>query len=94
MKLKFDFDERYKNNPNYHEVMGLINSEKNKIGDDFLSSRISSGLSQRDVSDYLDISLVDYIMIESGSSNYDMNVLNSYLEKVVNYKSKFMKGYK
>jgi len=69
MKLEFNFDSN--------------NSEENHVGDKFLSSRISRGLSQKEISNYLNISLNDYIKIESGSSDFDISSLNFFLEKCI-----------
>lgn len=65
ISLRFNFDKqfekRYKDNPKYKDFMEFHDSEENKIGDEFLSFRISKGLTQQKMSEYLELSLNTYI---------------------------------
>jgi len=89
--LKFNFDDylnnRYKDDPKYKEIMDLMNSEQEKIANEFLSSRISKGLSQKTAAERLNITLDKYIRIESGASDMRMPVLKEYLNRLNNRKN-------
>ena len=89
--MKFNFDDylnnRYKDDPKYKEIMDLMNSEQEKIANEFLSSRISKGLSQKTAAERLNITLDKYIRIESGASDMRMPVLKEYLNRLNNRKN-------
>jgi len=95
--MKFDFDkyfeDRYKDKPGYNEFMEFMNSESNHVGNEFLSTRISMGISQKKASDYLGLSLNDYIMIESGASSMEISTLKKYLKKLSDYKNSFFSSF-
>lgn len=79
--------EKYKDDPNYKRVTEFMNSEENSIGNDILAKRISKGLSQKRVAEYLGISLNTYIMIESGTCSVENSILYDYLNKLSSYRN-------
>lgn len=87
MSLKYDFNQefkkRYQNNSNYHQLVKFMESDKNEIGNKFLSFRVSNNLSQKDAAKYLKIKTLDYIKIESGTNNYTVKNLQEYLENLI-----------
>lgn len=84
--MKFNFNEeflkRYKEDSNYKAFEEINNSEENYLGDEFLSFRIQKGLEQENVADCLNMSVNDYIKIESGSSNLNIDSLKEYLNEL------------
>ncbi len=69
--MKYDFDaelkKRYSNDPTYEKVIEILNSDESKLGNDFLSLRTSLDMSQEKTAEYLNISPLNYIEIESGT---------------------------
>lgn len=94
MSLKYDFNQefrkRYQNNSNYHQLVKFMESDKNEIGNKFLSFRVSNNLSQKDAAKYLKIKTLDYIKIESGTNNYTVKNLQEYLENLKKINNKFL----
>lgn len=89
--LKFDFDkimrERCHDKPGYDEFMEFLNSEENKIGDEFLGVRIKINVTQNEMAKFLKMPVTDYIKIESGASRFDMDQLKKYLNLSKSYHS-------
>lgn len=89
--MKYDFEaelkKRYSNDPTYEKVMEILNSDESKLGNDFLSLRTSLDISQEKTAEYLNISSLDYIEIESGMSNQSIEEVKSYFKKLQELKS-------
>ena len=89
--MKYDFEaelkKRYSNDPTYEKVTEILNSDENKLGNDFLSLRTSLDMSQEKTAEYLNISSLNYIEIESGTSNQSLEELKSYFKRLQELKS-------
>lgn len=91
MPLKYDFEaklkKRYSDDSTYEKIMRILNSDENEIGNDFLSLRTSLDINQEKTAEYLNISLLNYIEIESGTSDQSIEELKLYFKKLRELKS-------